>query len=133
MKLQKREVQDSQTPPRFLPVKMMIITTAKMSGYLASTPGASIVMYFLQNSSMCWPMISSNVALQALATLEVPVRGQKGRGSPSAAAKHPKHKALRAAFGHRQVSKSTTVPEGSRVFRAQVLAAFPLQTQPIAA
>lgn len=62
-------------PSSASPVRMMIITTAKMSGYFASTPGASIVMYFLQNFSMCCPMISSNVALQALATLEVPARG----------------------------------------------------------
>lgn len=68
--------------PEVLPVKMMMITTAKMSGYFASTPGAFIVMYLLQKSSMCPPMISSNVALQALATLEVPAREQRGCGSP---------------------------------------------------
>lgn len=50
---------------------MMI--TAKMSGVSASTPGAFSVMCVRENSPMGLPISSSKVALQALATLEVPV------------------------------------------------------------
>ena len=109
-----------------LPVRMTIITTAKMSGYFASTPGASIVMYFLQNSSMCWPMISSNVALQALATLEVPARGQKGCRSPFMAGTCSKQGAPCTAFCHGG-------PQISLACAPRVLgAAFPLLIQPAA-
>lgn len=56
-----------------VPVKMRIIITAKMSGFVASTPGAFRAMCVRENSPMGLPISSSNVALQALATLEVPV------------------------------------------------------------
>lgn len=49
-----------------------MIQTANMSGYSASTPGAFIVMYRLQNSSIYFPIILSKVALHARATLAVP-------------------------------------------------------------
>lgn len=111
---------------KVLPVRMMIITTAKMSGYFASTPGASIVMYFLQKSSMCWPMISSNVALQALATLDVPAGGQKGCRSLFMAGTRSKQGALCTAF-------CRGGPQSSLACAPRVLgAAFPLQIQPAA-
>lgn len=47
-----------------------------MSGFVASTPGAFRVMCVRENSPMGLPISSSNVALQALATLEVPVTKQ---------------------------------------------------------
>lgn len=56
------------------PVRVIMIRTANMSGYSAKKPGAFIVMYRVQNSSMCLPISSSKVALHALATLEVPVQ-----------------------------------------------------------
>lgn len=43
-----------------------------MSGYSANIPGAFIDMYCLQKCSMRCPISSSNVALQARATLDVP-------------------------------------------------------------
>ena len=49
-----------------------MMTTANMSGYAASIPGAFIGMYSLQNCSMRFPTNSSKVALHARATLEVP-------------------------------------------------------------
>lgn len=55
-----------------LPVKMRIMITANMSGFLASTPGTFRAMCVRENSPMGLPISSSNVALQALATLEVP-------------------------------------------------------------
>lgn len=55
-----------------LPVKMRMMITAKMSGFSASTPGAFRAMCVRANSPMGLPISSSNVALQALATLEVP-------------------------------------------------------------
>lgn len=117
-------------PARFLPVRMMIITTAKMSGYLASTPGASMVMYFLQNSSMCCPMISSNVALQALATLEVPGRRKKRTRVTLCSCHTLQKQGTLHSFWPRQLSKAAS--EGSLAFGARVLAEFPLQTQLIA-
>lgn len=63
-----------------LPVRMRIITTAKMSGFSASTPGAFRAMCFRENSPMGLPISSSNVALHALATLEVPVTNIHTRG-----------------------------------------------------
>lgn len=51
-----------------------MMSTANMSGYSAKTPGAFMIMWFLQNISICFPMSSSNVALQARATLDVPNR-----------------------------------------------------------
>lgn len=57
---------------RTSPVRTRMIKTANMSGYSARIPGASIVMYRRQKSSMCRPISSSKVALQARATLEVP-------------------------------------------------------------
>lgn len=56
---------------------MMI--TAKMSGVSASTPGACSVMCARENSPMGLPISSSKVALQALATLDVPVTKQTWR------------------------------------------------------
>lgn len=56
------------------PVRVIMMKTANMSGYSARKPGAFMLMYRLQNSSMCLPISSSKVALHALATLEVPVR-----------------------------------------------------------
>lgn len=56
-----------------LPVKIRIIITANMSGVSASTPGAFRVMCLRENSPIGLPISSSNVALQDLATLEVPV------------------------------------------------------------
>lgn len=50
--------------------------TAKKSGYCAK-PGEFILKYVLQKTSMCPPIISSNVPLHALATDEVPMRKQK--------------------------------------------------------
>lgn len=55
-----------------LPVRMRIMITAKMSGFSASTPGACRAMWARENSPMGLPSSSSNVALQALATLDVP-------------------------------------------------------------
>lgn len=55
-----------------IPVKVMMIITANMSGYSARTPGTFMVRYCLQNVSMCLPIRPSNVALQARATLDVP-------------------------------------------------------------
>lgn len=108
---------------KVLPVRMMIITTAKMSGYFASTPGASIDMYFLQKFSMCLPMISSKVALQALATLEVPARGQKGWRSPFMAGTCFKKGSPGMAFCHRG-------PQSNLGCALLVLgAALPLQIQ----
>lgn len=46
--------------------------TANMSGFSARTPGAFRVMCVRENSPMGLPISSSKVALQALATLEVP-------------------------------------------------------------
>lgn len=113
-------------PCEVLPVRMVIITTAKMSGYFASTPGASIFMYLLQNSSMCWPMISSNVALQALATLEVPARGQKGCRSPFVVGTCSKLGSPCKAFCHGG-------PQSNLACASWVLGAtFPLQIQPTA-
>lgn len=113
-------------PREVLPVRMVIITTAKMSGYFASTPGASIFMYLLQNSSMCWPMISSNVALQALATLEVPARGQKGCRSPVVAGTCSKLGSPRKVFCHGD-------PQSKLACASWVLGAtFSLQIQPTA-
>ena len=51
---------------------MMI--TANMSGFSASTPGAFRAMCVRENSPMGFPISSSNVALQARATLEVPAK-----------------------------------------------------------
>lgn len=70
-------------PSRFSPVRMIMMKTANMSGYSARIPGASIVMYRLQNSSMCLPISSSKVALHALATLEVPVQRQVFKLQPT--------------------------------------------------
>lgn len=63
-----------------LPVRIKIIITAKMSGFSASTPGAFRAMCFRENSPMGLPISSSNVALQALATLEVPVTKHTRQG-----------------------------------------------------
>lgn len=49
-----------------------MMKTANMSGYSANIPGAFMDMYSLQKFSMCFPINSSNVALHARATLEVP-------------------------------------------------------------
>lgn len=62
-----------------------MMKTAKMSGYSARMPGAFMVMYVLQKSSMCLPMSSSKVALHARATLDVP---EEQRGNSSAEALH---------------------------------------------
>lgn len=59
---------------------MRMIRTEKTSGYFASIPGAFIDMYCSKNVSMCLPISSSNVALHALATLDVPVMKQKTEG-----------------------------------------------------
>lgn len=56
----------------FLPVRVIMMTTANMSGYSANTPGAFMDMYSLQNCSIRFPTNSSKVALHARATLEVP-------------------------------------------------------------
>lgn len=55
----------------------MMMTTAKASGYSASTPGAFMDMYALQKCSMRFPISSSKVALQARATLDVPEEQKK--------------------------------------------------------
>lgn len=55
---------------------MRIIITAKISGFSASTPGAFRAMCVCENCPMGLPISSSKVALQALATLEVPVGAQ---------------------------------------------------------
>lgn len=54
------------------PVRMRMMITANMSGFSASTPGACRAICFRENSPMGFPISSSNVALQARATLEVP-------------------------------------------------------------
>ncbi len=56
----------------FLPDSSKIRQTAKKSGYSAR-PGKLILKYILQNLSMWPPISSSNVPLQARATLDVPV------------------------------------------------------------
>lgn len=56
----------------FIPVSVIMMITANMSGYSASTPGTFIDMFSLQNCSMRFPTSSSKVALQARDTLEVP-------------------------------------------------------------
>lgn len=56
----------------FLPVSVIMMRTANMSGYCANIPGAFMDMYSLQNCSMRLPTNSSKVALHARATLEVP-------------------------------------------------------------
>lgn len=48
------------------------MSTANMSGYSAKNPGALMLMWSLQNISIWFPMSSSNVALHARATLDVP-------------------------------------------------------------
>lgn len=55
-----------------VPVRMRMMITANMSGFSASTPGACRAMCVRENSPMGFPISSSNVALQARATLEVP-------------------------------------------------------------
>lgn len=55
-----------------LPVRVRMINTENISGYSAKMPGAFMDMYCRQKCSICFPISSSNVALQARATLEVP-------------------------------------------------------------
>lgn len=64
---------------RFLPVSVIMMTTANKSGYSANIPGAFMGMYTLQNCSMLFPTSSSNVALHARATLEVPKMEKESR------------------------------------------------------
>lgn len=51
-----------------------MMNTANMSGYAAKTPGTLMLMCCLQNVSIRFSISSSNVALQARATLDVPMR-----------------------------------------------------------
>ncbi len=55
-----------------LPVRVRMMNTENISGYSARMPGAFIDMCCRQKCSICFPISSSNVALQALATLDVP-------------------------------------------------------------
>lgn len=66
------EVKDRTGEAINLPVRVIMMTTANMSGYSANTPGAFMAMYALQKCSMRFPTNSSKVALHARATLEVP-------------------------------------------------------------
>ena len=65
-------VPSQQTQRVAVPVRMRMMITANMSGFSASTPGACRAMCVRENSPMGFPISSSNVALQARATLEVP-------------------------------------------------------------
>lgn len=49
-----------------------MMATANISGYSANTPGNFMLIYSRQNISIFLPISSSNVALQARATLAVP-------------------------------------------------------------